>query len=94
MIKSVYKIKVYESESIGNNYYFAQWGSAVLIDSNRIITNAHVVLNGSNGVPTGKYEICRSNGDKKDPDCFTTAKLISYDTVSDLALLELSKPVT
>jgi V8-like Glu-specific endopeptidase len=71
-----------------------QWGSAVLLDSNRIITNAHVVLNEQSNTPTGKYEICRSSPDKKDPECFTTGKLISYDTVADLAVLELAKPVT
>jgi S1-C subfamily serine protease len=93
MLKSVYKVKVYETESIGGNYVFMQWGSAVLLDSNRIITNAHVILNEISNMPTGKYEICRSSPDKKDPECFTTAKLLSYDTVADLAVLELAKPV-
>lgn len=94
MLQSVYKVKVYESESITGNYIFMQWWSAVLLDSNRIITNAHVVINANSNTPTGKYEICRSTPGKKDPECFTTAKLLSYDTVADLAVLELAKPVT
>ncbi len=94
MLQSVYKVKVYESENISGNYIFMQWWSAVLLDNNRIITNAHVVINSNNNVPTGKYEICRSTPEKKDPECFTTAKLVSYDTVADLAILELAKPVT
>lgn len=94
MLQSVYKVKVYETESISGNYIFTQWWSAVLLDSNRIITNAHVVINSNNNIPTGKYEICRSTPNKKDPECFTTAKLLSYDTVADLAVLELAKPVT
>lgn len=94
MLQSVYKVKVYDTESIGGNYVFIGWWSAVLLDSKRIITNAHVVLNHNNHTPTGKYEICRSTPEKKDPECFTTGKLISYDTVADLAVLELAKPVT
>ena len=53
-----------------------------------------MVINDTNNTPTGKYEICRSIPEKKDPECFTTAKLLSYDTVADLAVLELAKPVT
>jgi hypothetical protein len=40
--------------------------------------------------PTGLYEVCKSVPTHKDPLCFSTAKLISYDTVADLAVLELA----
>jgi S1-C subfamily serine protease len=52
MISSVMKIKTYERNSIDGNYVFSHYGSAVLIDSKRIITNAHVVLDADNKLPT------------------------------------------
>lgn len=94
MLQSVLKIKVYGQDSISKNYIYIQYGSAVAIDSKRIITNAHVVVNAYNGLPTGMYEICRSKPDGWAPVCFTTARLISYDSVADLAVLELSTPIT
>jgi hypothetical protein len=86
------KIKTYERSSIDGNYTLSHYGSAVLIDDKRIVTNAHVVLDTDGNKPTGYYEICRSEPSKKIPICFTTAKLISYDKVVDLAILELSSP--
>ena len=94
MIGSVMKVKTYERNSIDGNYTFSHYGSAVLIDSKRIITNAHVVLDADGKTPTGYYEICKSEKNKKVPTCFTTAKLISYDTIADLAVLELVAPIT
>lgn len=93
MISTVMKVKTYERNSIDGNYVFSHYGSAVLIDSKRIITNAHVILDSDNKSPTGYYEICKSEKDKKVPTCFTTARLISYDTIADLAVLELATPI-
>lgn len=94
MMQSVLKIKTYERETIGGNYSFSQWGSAVIIDSRHIITNAHVILDSEGAKPTWFYELCKSIAWKKDPVCFTTAKLISYDTVTDIAFLELATPIS
>lgn len=94
MLSSVLKLKVYERESIGWNYVFSQWGSAVVLDSKRIVTNAHVIMDSKWVKPTGYYELCRFQKWKKDPSCFTTAKLLSYDSITDLALLELSSPIS
>lgn len=94
LYKSIFKIKTYTLDTISGNYIFSHYGSAVFIDKNRILTNAHVILDADGGTPTGYYEVCRSEDVKKAPICFTTAKLISYDTSADLALLELSSRVT
>ncbi len=94
MLQSVLKIKVYGQDSISKNYIFVQWGSAVAIDSKRIITNAHVILNDATWLPLGNYEICKSKPDTSAPICFTTARLVSYDSVADLAVLELSTPIS
>ena len=90
MMQSVIKIKVYEKDAMSWNYTFTHWGSAVVLDNKNIITNAHVILDKNNEKPTGYYELCRAQLDKKDPVCFTTAKLLSYDTVTDLATLEIN----
>ena len=89
---SVLKLKTYTTDPMSGNYTFTQWGSAVMLDSTHVITNAHVILDDSSQTPTGLYEICASEQAKKDPVCFSTAKLISYDTVADLALLEIENP--
>jgi V8-like Glu-specific endopeptidase len=93
MISSVMKIKTYDRNSIDGSYSSSQYGSAILIDSKRIITNAHVILGPDGKSPMGYYEICRSEKGKKVPTCFTTGKLISYDIIADLALLELDTPI-
>lgn len=90
-LQTVMKLKVYEKNSISGDFSYLQWGSAVLIDKNRIITNAHVVLD-DNEVPTGFYEVCSSDNSTKPPVCFSGAKLIAYDIVADLAVLELTTP--
>lgn len=92
MKNSVLKLKTYDRETVGGNYYFSHWGSAVAIEGNKILTNAHVILNADGDKPTGLYEVCRSVATKRYPVCFSVAKLISYDTVADLALLELTVP--
>ena len=92
LVKSVYKLKIYKLESISGNYTFTGWGSAVVMDQNHVITNAHVVIDSDSGQPTETYELCRSD-EGGTPICFSTAKLISYDTVADLAYLEITHPV-
>jgi hypothetical protein len=94
MISTVFKIKTYDRNSVDGNYYFSHYGSAILIDKNRILTNAHVILDGDERTPTWYYEICRSEKSKKVPVCFTTAKLLTYDTIADIAMLELATPVS
>ncbi len=94
MLSSVLKIKTYARDSIGGNYLFTHYGSAVLIEGNRILTNAHVILDLAGKDPTGYYEVCYSTPMRKDPICSSDAKLLSYDTVADLALLEITHPIS
>lgn len=68
----------------------AYYGSAVVIAKNRIITNAHVILDSDGEKPTGLYEVCISNSYQTVPKCDRTAHLLAYDPVADLALLEPS----
>lgn len=92
--KWVLKIKTYTRNDISGHYSFTHYGSAVLIEKNRIITNAHVILDGDGVSPTGYYEVCKSEKTQQVPTCFSTAKLISYDVVADLAVLELATATT
>lgn len=94
MASTVFKLKTYQKESISGNYYFSHWWSAVQIDDTHIITNAHVILDADGKEPTGLYEVCKNIAGKSEPVCFDTAKLKSYDTITDLALLELSSKHT
>lgn len=87
--KSVFKIKSYVLDSISGNYSFSHYWSAVLVDKNHIVTNAHVILDEDGYSPTGYYEVCKSENSKQVPTCFSTAKLVSYDIIADLAILEL-----
>lgn len=61
-----------------------------MIGKNKIITNAHVVLNDED-IPTGNYNLCISDGFEKMPNCRIALKLLKYDKTNDLALLE---PIT
>ena len=92
MLQSVFKVKTYEMDKISENYNWVMAGSAVYIGNDQIITNAHVILD-SFEKPYGNYEICRVKISGKDPECFSTAKVIAYDAVADLALLKLTKPL-
>jgi len=84
----VIKIKTYESLSDGS-YVFRSYGSAIAISPSRILTNAHVITD-PDDVPTGHYEVCFSTDFERVPVCRETARLIAFDTVADLAILELS----
>lgn len=87
IIKNVIKIKTYELRTDGS-YVFKGYGSAIAISASQVLTNAHVILD-ADDVPTGRYEVCFSVDFEKVPVCRETARLIAYDTVADLALLEL-----
>lgn len=89
IIENIIKIKTYVSNPNGS-FVFTSYGSAIAIGSSRILTNAHVIL-GADDEPTGLYEICFSTDFEKVPLCHETARLIAYDTVADLAILELPK---
>jgi|GEM_PF-2487695 len=91
--KSIFKLKAYTRDVISGNYSFSHYGSAVLVDANHIVTNAHVILDADGVAPTGYYEVCKSENTKKVPTCFSTAKLVSYDTITDLAVLELPSSI-
>lgn len=91
-IQNIIKIKTYISNSNGS-FSFVSYGSAISIGSSRILTNAHVIL-GTDDEPTWLYEICFSTDFEKVPVCQETARLIAYDTVADLAILELSHTIS
>lgn len=92
--KAVFKIKTYSQDPISWNFSFTHYWSAVLIDSETIITNAHVILNSENNKTSWFYEICRSKSTDMAPTCFTTARLVAYDSIDDIAILKLDKAVT
>lgn len=84
---SVLKIYSYEYDDDQKTFTkLLQW-SAVYIGNNRILTNAHVILDKDGEIPVWRYEICRSIDYERDPICFTSARLIAYDKENDLALL-------
>ncbi len=88
IIQNIIKIKTYTAESNGS-FVFTSYGSAIAIGRSRILTNAHVIL-GKDDVPTGLYEVCFSTDFEKVPVCHDSARLIAYDSVADLAILEFS----
>jgi S1-C subfamily serine protease len=90
MISSVLKIKTYQKNLIDGSFTPLHYGSAVLIDEKRLVTNAHVVLDTDGNKPTGNYEVCRTEQNKKVPTCFTTGKLLYFDKLIDLAVLEIA----
>ncbi len=88
IIQNIVKIKNYETRPDGS-YVFKSYGSAIAVSPSRVLTNAHVIM-GSDDLPTGHYEVCISTDFEHVPVCRDTARLIAYDSVADLALLELS----
>ncbi|MBP7061800.1 trypsin-like peptidase domain-containing protein [Patescibacteria group bacterium] len=98
-LNQIFKIKSYQKNYLFGTIENIAHGSAVLIDDNTLLTNAHVVVDEYQN-PTGMYEICRSLTMNTDPICFTYADLIYYDLENDLALLslpddvDLSNPIT
>jgi Trypsin-like peptidase domain len=90
MMSSVLKIKTYQKNPIDGNYTPLHYGSAVLIDEKRLVTNAHVILDTDGNNPTGYYEVCRTEQNKKVPTCFTVGKLLYFDKILDLAVLDIA----
>lgn len=89
VFSSIVKIKTYERDPLLQSFEFSHFGSAVLIGKNRILTNAHVIQGRDTNAPTGYYEICISSSFRTIPYCTTEARLIAYDDILDIALLEL-----
>ncbi|MBC7498698.1 trypsin-like peptidase domain-containing protein [Candidatus Gracilibacteria bacterium] len=87
IIRNIVKIKSYISYPDGS-YVLSSYGSAIAIGPSQILTNAHVIL-GKDDLPTLNYEICFSADYTMVPICRDTARLIAYDSVADLAILEL-----
>lgn len=92
IIQSIIKIKTYTVSDDGA-FVFTSYGSAIAISPSRILTNAHVILD-ANSNPTGKYEVCISQNFESVPRCTDVARLIAYDVVADLAILELEQTTT
>ncbi|MDD2694218.1 MAG: trypsin-like peptidase domain-containing protein [Candidatus Gracilibacteria bacterium] len=90
LMGQVVKLQTYTYNEQSQSYVLAYYGSAVVIAKNRIITNAHVILDSDGEKPTGLYEICTSDDYQSAPKCNRTARLLAYDPVADLALLEPS----
>lgn len=74
-------------------YVLQQYGSAVLISGNILLTNAHVITDSNNGL-TLQYEACQTLSDQESPKCFSTLQLLKYDKNNDLALLQIVNPST
>lgn len=90
--KKVFFIKAYVFDKIDNIYKEQQYWSSVLIAKNKIITNAHVVLD-ENDDPLWNYNLCITDDFSKKPVCETTLKLLYYNIEKDLALLEPIKNI-
>jgi len=87
IIQKIYQIRSYQWDEENGMYKYISYGSAVLIGDNKIITNAHVVLDDTD-TPTGNYNLCISETFDAVPKCQTSLKLIQYDKTADLAILE------
>jgi S1-C subfamily serine protease len=90
--KSVVKIRNYTYNSTSDTYTVSSIGSAVSIGKGLLLTNAHVIFDEDQMVPSGFYEVCRTIDFRKKTVCFTTANLIAYDESEDLALLQFTHP--
>lgn len=72
-------------------YVLKQYGSAVLLADNILLTNAHVITDDNNNV-TLQYEACQNVSEQEAPKCFSTLQLLRYDKNTDLALLQIVNP--
>ncbi len=91
MMNAVFKIQGYAYDNISDMYVLKQYGSAVLVADNMLLTNAHVVTD-NNDAFTLQYEACQTISDQEPPKCFSTLQLMKYDKNSDLALLQIVNP--
>lgn len=90
--RSIIKIRNYEYNSTSNTYSLSSIGSAVVVGTGLLLTNAHVIFDTDGVGPSGLYEVCRTTDFMKKPTCFSTADLVAYDETEDLALLRFSQP--
>ncbi len=81
-------LRTYNRDEINQEYFLHGFGSAVVIEDGKVVTNAHVILDEYNE-PTWLYELCASPSPDEAPLCFMHAKLLQYDVNADLALLEI-----
>jgi V8-like Glu-specific endopeptidase len=88
---SIFKIQAYSYNSISDMYQLEQYGSAVLVAKDILLTNAHVVTDNDNKF-TLQYEACKTVSSSESPVCFSTLQLLSYDKNADLALLKIVTP--
>ncbi len=87
----IFKIHAYSYDKLSDIYTFEQYGSAVLVANNILLTNAHVVTDSNNAV-TLQYEACQTMSEDEVPVCFSTLQLLRYDKKNDLALLQIVNP--
>lgn len=86
---SISILKINSYDDINWSYYIDKFGSALVIDKDTIITNAHVITR-EDGTPYNNYEICWHIKSDKSISCFTTAKVLYLDVQKDLAFLKFS----
>ena len=91
MMNAVFKIQAYSYNKLSDMYVLKQYGSAVLIADNILLTNAHVITDDNNQL-TLQYEACQTLSDQEPPKCFSTLQLLKYDKNNDLALLQIVNP--
>ena len=91
MMNSIFKIQAYEYNKLSDMYVLKQYGSAVLLADNILLTNAHVITDDNNNV-TLQYEACQNVSEQEAPKCFSTLQLLRYDKNTDLALLQIVNP--
>jgi len=90
---AVFKIKAYSYNTLSNIFTLEQYGSAVLIAKNILLTNSHVITDNNDNL-TLQYEACKTISDQIPPKCFSTLQLLRYDKNSDLALLQIVNPTS
>jgi len=90
-INKVFKIEAYDYNQINDSYQLQQYWSAIYYWDNMVYTNAHVILDDEDE-PLGKYRLCKTIDFKEKPVCFSVWKLLYYDEIEDLAVLEISDP--
>lgn len=81
---SVVKINIYTYNPVSRIFTKKQFGSALVVDSGSLLTNAHVALLDNE---MARYEVCESRITTKAPVCFGAATLEYIDIQNDLALM-------
>lgn len=91
LTSSIFKIQAYSYNKISDMYTLEQYGSAVLVAPNVLLTNAHVITDDNDNL-TLQYEACQTVSDQEAPKCFSVLQLLKYDKNADLALLQIVNP--